>query len=169
MPLDGTPALASRGFAADTGYGSLYDRKMLLGHELDYLHGTAELFLGKYVVLSAHDRRDGGQGVVQFMRSALSGEAVAVKFFLSRSVFDQETVMYNNEVLKSMMPTTREVVPNSDGACMSSRGYQWPPCIILEKGESLQEWAQGDEARYSTIMDVRSFFITCFVVLLVAS
>lgn len=157
VPMDGTPSMVSRGAVVDSDR-SLHDKKHQLGYELDHLRHTSELFLGRYVVLSVHERREGGQGVVQFMRSALSEEAVAVKFFLSRSAFEQETALYSNEVLKGMMPATREVVGNTDGVAVSSRGYQWPPFIVLEKGESLQEWAQREEARYSTIMDVRPCF-----------
>ena len=37
------------------------------------------LFLDKYVVLGALDRRTGGQGVVQFMRSCKDGQNYAAK------------------------------------------------------------------------------------------
>ncbi|NJR43897.1 MAG: hypothetical protein HC767_15795 [Akkermansiaceae bacterium] len=157
VPLEGTPSVVSRG-AAGEAEGALQATKIQLGNELDLLSSTAELFLGKYVVLSANERREGGQGLVQFMRSALSEEAVAAKFFLNRSglysAFEQEASLYSSDVLKGMMPATREVMGNADGAAVSSRGYQWPPFIVLEKGESLQEWSQREEARYSTIMDV---------------
>ena len=162
--------MVSRGVVGDsdvTLHERDRERKIQLGYELDHLRSTAELFLGKYVVLSTHERREGGQGVVQFMRSVVTEEAVAVKFFLSRSAFEQETALYSNDVLKGMMPATREVVGNVEGGAMSLRGYRWPPFIVLEKGESLQEWAQREEARYSTIMDVRSLsffllFCQCF-------
>eukprot|EP00892_Ulva_mutabilis_P006501 jgi/Ulvmu1/4222/UM019_0201.1 len=78
---------------------------------------------------------------------------VAVKFFLSRRAFDTELQLYKVDVLRSMMPPIQMEVGNADGAARNSRGYPWPPCIVLEKGESLQEWKAKTQPEFSTIVD----------------
>ena len=115
-----------------------------------------ERFLGQYAVLSWTERREGGQGVVQFMRNTRAEIFVAVKFFLSHKAYDTEMQLYKVDVLRSMMPAIRLELRNGDNVERSSRGYPWPPCIVLEKGESLQEWKARTQPAFSTILDVRS-------------
>jgi hypothetical protein len=55
-----------------------------LDRALDHLYDTHEAFHGGYEVLSFMARRQGGQGVVQFMRRASDGLDFAVKFFNDR-------------------------------------------------------------------------------------
>ena len=133
----------------------LTQQKKRLIAELEAIREDQELFLRRYSVLPRTERREGGQGVVQFMRSKRSDEAVAVKFFLSRTAFDVELELYGVDVLRGLMPTVRLKVSNDDAAQRSSRGYAWPPCIVLEKGESLQEWKARAQPAFSTILDVR--------------
>ena len=147
---------------ATTMYTSLIDGKMTfvqqktkLITELDHMRRHNELFLGQYAVLPWTQRREGGQGVVQFMRSTRAEEFVAVKFFLSHTAYDTEMRLYKVDVLRSMMPAIRMELRNVDAAERSSRGYAWPPCVILEKGESLQEWKARTQPAFSTILDVR--------------
>ena len=130
-------------------------KKKRLIVELDAMHEHQELFLGRYSVLPRTERREGGQGVVQFMRNTRSEAAVAVKFFLSRAAFAAELELYGVGVLRGMMPEVRLKVRNDDAAQRSSRGYAWPPCIVLEKGESLQEWKARTKPAFSTVLDVR--------------
>ena len=130
-------------------------QKQLLTAELNAVRKHRELFLGKYTVLPWTERREGGQGVVQFMRSKRSDVAVAVKFFLSRTAYDAELELYRVDVLRGMMPEVQLTVANGDAAERSSRGYAWPPCIVLEMGESLQEWKARTRPAFSTILDVR--------------
>ena len=143
-------------------YTSLIDGKMTfvqqktkLITELDHMRRHDELFLGQYAVLPWTERREGGQGVVQFMRSTRAEEFVAVKFFLTDTAYDTEMQLYEVDVLRSMMPAIRMELRNVDAAERSSRGYAWPPCIVLEKGESLQEWKARTQPAFSTILDVR--------------
>ena len=130
-------------------------QKERLTTELDHMRRHNEQFLRQFVVLPWTERREGGQGVVQFMRSARTEEAVAVKFFLSRSAFDAELELYQVDVLRSMMPAVRLELSNADAAERNSRGYPWPPCIVIEKGESLQEWKAKTQPAFTTIVDVR--------------
>ena len=55
-----------------------------LGRALDFLRQEKELFLGEFDVLSFLDRRQGGQGVVQFMTRRSDRLEYAVKFFNDR-------------------------------------------------------------------------------------
>ena len=130
-------------------------QKARLTSELDYMRQHDERFLGYYAVLPWTERREGGQGVVQFMRNTRSEVFVAVKFFLSRSAYDTEMQLYKVDVLRSMMPAIRMELKNSDNQERNSRGYPWPPCLVLEKGESLQEWKARTQPALSTILDVR--------------
>ena len=139
--------------AAET---TVAQQKERLTTELDHMRRHNESFLRQYAVLPWTERREGGQGVVQFMRSARTEEAVAVKFFLSRKAFDAERELYKVDVLRSMMPAIRLELSNADGAERNSRGYPWPPCIVIEKGESLQEWKAKTNPAFSTIVDVRT-------------
>ena len=148
--------------AASTMYHTALDgktpfvqQKAKLITELDHMRRHNELFLGQYAVLPWTERREGGQGVVQFMRSTRAEEFVAVKFFLSDTAYATEMQLYTVDVLRSMMPAIRMELRNADAAECSSRGYPWPPCIVLEKGESLQEWKARTQPAFSTILDVR--------------
>ena len=45
------------------------------------------------------------------------------------------------------MPATHAIVDNVDGSNKASNGYVFPPCIIIERGESLSEWAKRETNR----------------------
>ena len=159
---DFTGITSSAGTATTMYYTSLTDGKITFAQqkarlitELDHMRRHDELFLGQYAVLPWTERREGGQGVVQFMRSTRAEEFVAVKFFLSETAYDTEMQLYEVDVLRSMMPEIRMELRNVDAAERSNRGYAWPPCIVLEKGESLQEWKARTQPAFSTILDVR--------------
>eukprot|EP00892_Ulva_mutabilis_P008436 jgi/Ulvmu1/5965/UM026_0088.1 len=121
--------------------------------ELDSMRHRGEKFLERFVVLSCMERREGGQAVVQFVRCSRHDEPAAVKFFLSRAAFDTEVALYGVPELRSIMPAKLAEAGNSDGAERNSRGYPWPPCIIIEKGESLQEWKACTKPAFTTIVD----------------
>ena len=159
---DFTGITTSAGTATTMYHTSLIDGKMTFAQqktklitELDHMRRHDQLFLGQYAVLPWTERREGGQGVVQFMRSTRAEEFVAVKFFMSDTAYDTEMQLYEVDVLRSMMPEIRMELRNGDAAERSSRGYAWPPCIVLEKGESLQEWKARTQPAFSTILDVR--------------
>ena len=146
--------------SVSAGEMTLQQQKERLTAELDHMRRRSENFLGQYAVLPWTERREGGQGVVQFMRRERTEEAVAVKFFLSRKAFDAEVELYQVDVLRTMMPAIRLELSNGDRAVRSFRGYPWPPCIVLEKGESLQEWKAKTKPAFSTIVDVRTLEAT---------
>jgi hypothetical protein len=43
------------------------------------------------------------------------------------------------------------------GELVDPRGKSMPPCIVMERGESLQEWASRAEPDPFTALSVRSF------------
>ena len=105
-----------------------------------------------YRVLSPREQREGGQGVVQFMRWARTEEPVAVKFFLSQATFDKEMQLYVEDSLRSMMPVMREAV--RAGQVKNRSGYMFPAFVVLERGESLQDWRRNVMPQTATVVDV---------------
>lgn len=99
-------------------------------------------------------RRIGGQGIVQFSRGRYDDDEFAIKFFLNRVAFEREEALYTREDLRRMMPAVKDIVPNTDGAICNAAGYVFPPCIVVEKGESLDEWAMRIEPDFPTILTV---------------
>ena len=91
---------------------------------------------------------------MQFMRAVHSEEALAVKFFFKRHAFDAEVELYRDPVLRGMMPATRAFVGNDASDERSAGGYAWPPCIIIERGESLQEWHRREGEDFITTVQV---------------
>jgi hypothetical protein len=90
-----------------------------------------------------------GQAVVQIAESVgthTAGEHFAMKFFLSQAVFDQEKALYQDEEqpLGQFLPRLHSTA-EEDGAITDSHGRAMPPCIIMEKGESLDLWAARNE------------------------
>jgi hypothetical protein len=84
-----------------------------------------------------------GQSVVQFARRT-DGTGLApyaLKFFLMRSVYEEEAEMYRNSPpkLKRFMPKVVKYVPNEDGRVLDPFGNALPPFIVMEKGESLRD------------------------------
>ena len=147
--------------AAAASETAVEERKERLRTELDHMRRRGELFLDHYMVLPWTERREGGQGIVQFMRCTRTDKAVATKFFLSRRGFETELELYEVDILRSMMPAVQLTLSNSNAADRNSRGYPWPPCIVLEKGESLQEWKAKTKPAFSTIVDVRPPVVLC--------
>ena len=58
-----------------------------------------------------------------------------------------------------MMPATKAIVDNRNGQVKASTGYVFPPCIIIERGESLDQWAKREAQRdFVTTLQVRGPF-----------
>jgi hypothetical protein len=124
-----------------------------LEQALDMHFRTGQPLLGSYEVLGPNQRAAGGQGVVQFVRQLGSGEEFAIKFFTYEPAFEAERALYENSELRPMMPATREIISNKDGR-NAIQGYTFPPCIVQERGESLEAWAQHEEADFITTLQV---------------
>jgi hypothetical protein len=112
-------------------------------------------YVGKYLMMSAADRRAGGQGVVQFARSAFTTTEYAVKFYTNRKAFARERDLYMDPLLREMMPATQQMISNEDRSIKMPTGFVFPPCIVIEKGESLDVWARREKHDFITIMQAR--------------
>ena len=64
----------------------------------------------------------------------------AVKFFFEHDVFAREAALYADPTLRAMMAATRNVCDNADQALRGPGGYVFPPHIVIERGEPLDEW-----------------------------
>ena len=123
-----------------------------LKKQLDALHYDGILLCNRFKLGDSHDRRVGGQGVVQFATLATGHEQkYAVKFFLDRSTFEAERAHLLNPKLQRVMPVIEDIVGNEDGA-ITSLGQPLPPMIIVEKGESLDEWQRRSNADFAGSM-----------------
>lgn len=74
-----------------------------------------------------------------------------MQFFTNRDAFDAELELYSEPTLAKLMPARHEVLNNDDGAICTPSGFPFPPCIILERGESLDEFARNVEYEFITV------------------
>jgi hypothetical protein len=94
----------------------------------------------RYEILSSFERRAGGQGCVQFVFDKFDRVECAAKFFFERHTFEHERALYSDPSLRDVMVATREVCGNDDGGMLAANGTPYPSFIVLERGESLDEW-----------------------------
>jgi hypothetical protein len=78
-----------------------------------------------------------------------------VQFYTQREIFNLELQLYSDPTLQQLMPARHEVLPNEDGAIRSPSGLRFPPCIVLERGESLDEFARNVDYAFITVMQAR--------------
>jgi hypothetical protein len=83
----------------------------------------------------------------------------AIKFFTKRAGFQRERRLYDKPTLRSMMPAVIEVVSNADNRYATADGFVFPPCLVVERGESLDEWARRIEPGFLTILSVWLYFL----------
>ena len=80
----------------------------------------------------------------------------AIKFYLDRTGFERERELYTESQLKEMMPATLAVEDNASGNCQTPYGYTFPPFVIIERGQSLDEWARDNANKdFITIFQVQ--------------
>ena len=80
----------------------------------------------------------------------------AIKFYMDRSAFEKERQLYTESQLKAMMPSTLAVEDNGGGEAATPYGYVFPPFVIIECGQSLDEWAMDNANKdFITIFQVR--------------
>ena len=53
------------------------------------------------------------------------------------------------------MPAVRMIEANAEGRVRSRSGWPFPPCIVIERGESLDKWAERLKPDFPTILQVR--------------
>jgi hypothetical protein len=78
----------------------------------------------------------------------------AHRFFTRRAAFERERALYQMAALRSIMPAMSDVVSNDDASVAAPDGFVLPPCIVVERGEALDEWAARIEPGFPTILNV---------------
>lgn len=53
-------------------------------------------------------------------------------------------------------PQVRHIEANATGAVRSTSGWPFPPCIVIERGESLDKWAERLKPDFPTILQART-------------
>ena len=66
--------------------------------------------------------------------------AVAMKFFLFKAAFQHEKELYldDSQPMGQMLPRLSFILEHGD--LLDAGGHAMPPCIVMEKGESLNAW-----------------------------
>jgi hypothetical protein len=113
-------------------------------------------YVGRYLMKSSVERMAGGQGVVQFARAVNEDTwEYAIKFYTQFDAFARERDLYMDPTLREMMPATQQIISNEDQSIQMPGGaYVFPPCIVIEKGESLDVWASREQHDFVTILQV---------------
>eukprot|EP00892_Ulva_mutabilis_P003623 jgi/Ulvmu1/1632/UM113_0009.1 len=124
---------------------SSYELREFVQYQLDTLAGR-EFLAGLVLQPGPSNRVFGGQAVIQFAKDRRTGLQYAVKFFLSHTAFVDETGLYTNTStpLGPFLPALRNIVDGTAEAplLLDGHGHPLPPCIVMEKGESLDMWMQ---------------------------
>lgn len=105
-----------------------------------------------------------GQAVVAFARSTRDQGLYALKFFVMPQDFASEVDVYSNSPLGKLLPRLEGIIDNKDGKVVDPAGNKMPPCIIMERGESLDEWSRRRKPDMWAAMPVRApclSFIEC--------
>ena len=88
------------------------------------------------------------QSVIQMVRCVRTDRDFAIKFFVYGRYFDQDDYIlryldrYKMGLAAALHFPRRHLVSNTDGAFVDGKGKAMPPCIVTERGESLQLWCQ---------------------------
>lgn len=104
-----------------------------------------------------------GQAIVQFARSAADGcqRTYALKFFLKQKDFESEKAFYRNSPIGKLLPMLAGLV--EDGELKDLDDHALPPCIIMERGESLNEWCKRRKPDIWGVMPVRhALLVSCW-------
>jgi hypothetical protein len=110
-----------------------------------------------------------GQAVVQFATREHPREDVAIKFYVSQTAFKCECEQHTaGSPLQQFLPAVHRVVDNEDGGFVDRYEHALPPCIVMEKGESLDRWVKRNRRDLDqfTCMQVRLHPLCCAVALL---
>lgn len=94
-----------------------------------------------------------GQGIVQFATGA-DGLDYAIKFYVHESAFAQEQALYKAPALRDILPPVAALFDNADGSLADAKGRPVAPFVIVEKGESLNEWARRRTPDFPTALTV---------------
>lgn len=84
-----------------------------------------------------------------------------MKFYTHQPAFEAERAMHDLPQVRVMMTATIAVEDNAGGAWRAPNGYVFPPFIIMERGESLADFAGfmhrwgADSTAFVTALQVR--------------
>jgi hypothetical protein len=95
-----------------------------------------------------------GQAIVAFARSISDQGTYAIKFFMSPKDFRSEMAIYQDSPLGKLLPRL-EGMYDSEAGLQDRQGHQLPPCIVMERGESLDEWSRRRKPDMWAAMPVR--------------
>jgi hypothetical protein len=96
-----------------------------------------------------------GQAIVQFATSIQDEGNYALKFFLEPEAYEAEASKYRDSNLTQLLPRLEACIQNEDGLLVDPAGEKFPPCIITERGERLDEWCRRNQPDMWTSMLVR--------------
>ena len=135
--------------------------------------------------------RCAGQGLVEFAEDPEDRCDYAIKFFLDREAFLTEAALYATcfpafrstaypagrpgphpgggaaevasmaDVVVRFLPQVEAVCDTSTDGLVDPQGRPLPPCIVMEKGESLQDWSVRAEPDLFTVLAVRPQPLIC--------
>lgn len=73
----------------------------------------------------------------------------------------RETALFaSGGVIREMMPNILVIEGNADGQHMLPGGVKAPPFMVVERGESLDEWVCRVQPDYVTVLQVRRALAT---------
>jgi hypothetical protein len=106
----------------------------------------------QWLCVSHLQRVFAGQAVVQFACHTVSKLEYAIKLFVSRAAFNDESEQYTRRYnpLVQFLPRLHALVDNQDGQFQDAFGRSMPPCIVMERGESLDKWVQRNKRAMDT-------------------
>lgn len=92
---------------------------------------------------------------MQFAKGKHSGTPYAIKFCITPSAFQVERAVYGNRELAHVVPRVAATVANTDGSFCDPDGTPMPPCIVIERGRALDDWAARHKPNVTTVAQVR--------------
>lgn len=98
----------------------------------------------KHLLHALNKKTTAGQSVVQMAENRSTRDQFALKFFLSEAAFIQERALYldPSSPLGQFLPQLH-TIPEGESALSDAEGNKMPSCIVMEKGESLETWAEN--------------------------
>lgn len=83
----------------------------------------------------------------------------ALKFFIVAESFAAERELYADAALGPFLPRLEALSDNKDGELVDAAGHALPPCIAMEKGESLDEWSRRAKPDLFMAVTVRAVLV----------
>jgi hypothetical protein len=100
---------------------------------------------------------------VAFARGVSDGLDYAIKFFAVQHSFQVERALYNSEALGPLLPKVHAVYDASEvpEVLHDKRGRPLLSCIVMERGESLNEWSRRAKPDMFQSVAVRALSLLC--------